>query len=316
MTTLPRPLRGIIPPMVTPLSDPDRLDHQGLERLIEHILAGGVHGLFILGTCGEGPSLSHRLRCELIEATVERVAGRVPVLVGITESSPPEAIDLAGFAGDAGAHAVVCAPPFYFPASQDELVDYFLHLAGQVALPLVLYNLPGLTKTPLAVETVSRLLPVDKIIGIKDSSGDLTHLNRLCLLAEQRPGWSVFVGPEELLAQAVFAGAQGGVCGGANVFPRLYVELYETAARGDFARAAALHREVMRVSQDLYPAGAGAAGVIRGLKMALSYLGVCPDRVARPLRPPSAAEREAVRERMTRVAHRRPSPDAVAEAAP
>jgi 4-hydroxy-tetrahydrodipicolinate synthase len=297
--------------MVTPLSDPDTLDHRGLERLIDHILAGGVHGLFILGTCGEGPSLSHRLRCELIERTVDQVAGRVPVLVGITDSSIQEALDLAEFAGDAGAQAVVCAPPFYFPASQEELADSFEHLAGQVPLPLLLYNLPGLTKTSLALETVARLLPKDNIVGIKDSSGDLNYFNRLCLRVEQRPGWSVFVGPEELLAQAIFAGAHGGVCGGANVFPRLYVELYETASHGNLARSAELYREVMRISQDLYTVGAGAAGVIKGLKMALNFLGICQDWVARPFRQPSRSEREVVREQMSHKVHLCPLQDGV-----
>src|SRR5690242_1166346 len=81
---LPRPLRGIVPPLATPLRDRDRLDHAGLERLIEHVLAGGVHGLFLLGTTGEAPGLSHRLRCEAIERACAQVAGRVPVLVGVT----------------------------------------------------------------------------------------------------------------------------------------------------------------------------------------------------------------------------------------
>ena len=121
---LPRPLRGIIPPMVTPLLDADTLDVAGLERLIEHILAGGVHGLFILGTTGEAPSLSHRLRQEFVERVCAQVNGRVPVLVGITDTSFVESLNLAQKAADLGAEGLVLAAPYYFLAGQAELLEY------------------------------------------------------------------------------------------------------------------------------------------------------------------------------------------------
>src|SRR5438094_2542997 len=127
--SLPRPLRGVIPPLATPLLDRDRLHHAGLERLIEHVLGGGVHGLFVLGTTGEAPGLSHRLRCELVERACAQVAGRVPVLVGITDTSFVESVELAEFAADAGAAAVVLAAPYYFPAAQPELADYTERIA-------------------------------------------------------------------------------------------------------------------------------------------------------------------------------------------
>src|ERR1700722_3121264 len=110
-------LRGIIPPVVTPLLGRDELDAAGLERLIEHMLAGGVHGLFLLGTTGEAPGLSYRLRREFIERACRQVAGRVPVLVGITDTAFVEALNLARFAAEAGAQALVLAPPFSYPNS-------------------------------------------------------------------------------------------------------------------------------------------------------------------------------------------------------
>ncbi|HMP07209.1 MAG TPA: dihydrodipicolinate synthase family protein, partial [Lacipirellulaceae bacterium] len=101
------PLRGIIVPMVTPLADADALDHPGLERLVDRLVRGGVHGLFLLGTCGEGPSLSSRLRGELIERVCRQTDGRTPVLVAITDSSPVDSVALARRAADSGADAVV-----------------------------------------------------------------------------------------------------------------------------------------------------------------------------------------------------------------
>src|ERR1700734_57318 len=116
------PVRGIIPPMVTPLTGPDELDVSGLERVIERILRGGVHGLFILGTTGEGPALSYKLRRELIRRTCAQVAGRVPVLVGVTDSAWPEMLQMTARAAESGANAHVVAPPYYFMLGQPDLL--------------------------------------------------------------------------------------------------------------------------------------------------------------------------------------------------
>src|SRR5262249_5915685 len=145
---------GIIPPMVTPLRDRDTLDVAGLERLIEHILAGGVHGLFLLGTTGEGPSLSYSLRKELIDRTCRQVKGRVPVLVSITDTAFQESLKVARWSAEAGADAVVAAPPYYLPASQADLREYLCHLVPELPLPLLLYNIPLLTKVAYELETV------------------------------------------------------------------------------------------------------------------------------------------------------------------
>src|SRR5271156_2982452 len=163
-------LRGIIPPLVTPLRSRDELDAAGLERLTEHMLAGGVHGLFVLGTTGEAPSLSYRLRRELIEHVCRQVAGRVPVLVGITDTAFVEAAHLARFAAETGARALVLAPPYYFPNSQPELLEYVQHLAPELPLPLFLYNMPTHTKTIFEVDTVQRAMGIANIVGLKDSS--------------------------------------------------------------------------------------------------------------------------------------------------
>ena len=129
MTT---PVTGIVPPMITPLRDRDALDVPGLERLVEHLLAGGVSGLFVLGTTGEGSSLSYRLRRELVALVCRQVRGRVPVLVGITDTAVVESLNLARFAADAGATAVVAAPPYYLPGGQPELQEYLAHLVPEL----------------------------------------------------------------------------------------------------------------------------------------------------------------------------------------
>lgn len=292
---LPRPLRGIIPPMVTPLLERDSLDVAGLERLIEHILAGGVHGLFILGTTGEAPSLSYRLRFELIERVCAQVNQRVPVLVGITDTSFVESVNIARKAGDAGARAVVLAPPYYFPAGQAELLEYLKHLTAEVPLPLFLYNMPRYTKAIFEPQTVRAALDINGIVGLKDSSGDMMYFHRLQSLLKEHPDFTLLMGPEELLAEAIFLGAHGGVCGGANLLPQLYVDLYNAARRLDLSAAGTLHSRVMQISTTIYSVGRYESSFLKGLKCALSCLGICSDFLAEPFHRFRAAERDTIR---------------------
>jgi dihydrodipicolinate synthase/N-acetylneuraminate lyase len=292
---LPRPLRGIIPPMVTPLLDRDSLDVAGLERLIEHILAGGVHGLFILGTTGEAPSLSYRLRFELVERVCAQVKRRVPVLVGITDTSFVESVNIARKASDAGAQAVVLAPPYYFPAGQAELLEYLKHLTAELPLPLFLYNMPRYTKAIFEPESVRAALDVSGIVGLKDSSGDMVYFHRLQSLLKDHPDFTLLMGPEELLAEAIFLGAHGGVCGGANLVPQLYVDLYHAACSRDVSVAGSLHRKVIQISSTVYSVGRYESSFLKGLKCALSCIGICSDFLAEPFHRFRAAERDIIR---------------------
>ena len=301
------PLIGIIPPLVTPLRDRDTLDVGGLERVIDHVLGGGVRGLFILGTTGEGPSLSYRLRRELVSAACKLVKGRVPVLVGITDTAFVESANLARHAADAGADAIVLAPPYYMPEGQPELREYLAHLLPELPLPLFLYNMPPLTKVPFELETVRWAMDQPRVVGMKDSSGSMIYFNRVRAMLASRPDWTLVVGPEELLAEAVLLGAHGGVAGGSNIFPRLYVELWAAAARGDLARTRQLHSVVMQVSERIYHIGKHASAVIKGIKCAMSCLGLCDDFMAEPFhrfRDPERKQIErAVAELKEQIAH-------------
>jgi 4-hydroxy-tetrahydrodipicolinate synthase len=291
MTTL----TGIVPPLITPLKERDTLDVAGLERLVERLITHGVSGLFILGTTGEGPSLSYRLRRELIERTMKLAAGRVPVLVGITDTSFTESIEISKFAADKGVHSVVAATPYYFPAGQAELLEYLEDLVRELPLPLFLYNMPALTKVSFELDTIRAAQQWDKVIGIKDSSCDMIYFHKMLAVAKQRPDWAVFVGPEELTAEAVLLGAHGGVNGGANLHPRLYVDLYQAAAAQDLQRVRQLHAQVMDLAGRIYTVGKHKSAIIKGLKCALSLLNVCDDCMAEPFRRFNEPERDKVR---------------------
>ncbi|MDR3709566.1 MAG: dihydrodipicolinate synthase family protein [Capsulimonadaceae bacterium] len=290
-----RELRGIIPPMFTPLKGLDELDAAGLERLIEHILDGGVHGLFILGTTGEALSLSYRLRREVIERTCRQVAGRVPVLVGVTDTAVVETVELARFAAKVGADALVVAAPPYYPVTQGEMLNYVEYLARELPLPTFLYNMPSHTKFQFEPETVRSAMRLDKIVGIKDSSGDMGYFHNLLTLLDERPDFNVLIGPEALLGESVMMGGHGGVCGGANLFPRLFVAMYDAAAGRNIPNVLELQKKIVLLSRSLYQIGNASSSLLMGLSAALSCLGICNDELALPYSRLSDQKREEIR---------------------
>jgi dihydrodipicolinate synthase/N-acetylneuraminate lyase len=296
------PLSGIVPPMITPLRDRDELDVPGLERLVEHILAGGVTGLFILGTTGEGPSLSYRLRREFIERTCQQVNRRVPVLVGITDTAFVESVNVARAAADSGADAVVLAPPYYLPEAQPELQEYLDHLVPELPLPLYIYNMPALTKVSIEAETIRRAMDNPRIIGLKDSSGDLNYFKGAAdLIKQHRPDWPLLVGPEEKLFATLQLGGNGGVSGGANLFPKLYVKVVEAHRAGDLARAGELQKQIQRVSDSFYRIGKYSSSIIKGIKCVANTMGICNDFMAEPFHKFRTSERELVKARLQEI---------------
>lgn len=292
-------MRGVFPPLITPLSTSRQLDACGLERLIEYILAGGVNGLFILGTTGEAPALSYALREEVIERTCRQARGRVPVMVGVSDTSAAESIRLAKKAAEAGADYVVVAAPYYFPASQAEIGDYIARIAAESPLPVMLYNAPSNTGTVLEPPTVLRLADLPNVVGLKDSGFNMIYFHKLVWLLRDRPEFTLLVGPEELTAEAVLLGGHGGMCGGSNFCPKLYVDLYRAAAAGNLEEVNRLQRRVIEISATVYNVAPGEpSSYLRGLKCAVSLIGLCGDTLAEPVAPFSPAQREEVRRRM------------------
>ena len=290
--------RGIIVPLVTPLAGRDQLDLAGLERLLERVIAGGVHGVFMLGTTGEAPSLTERLKRELISRAAAIVNRRIKVLVGITDTSLVDSIELAAYAAKERADAVVVAPPPYFPIHQADLRAYVEALATECELPLFLYNMPSHSKVAFDVDTVRQLLHHPRIAGLKDSSGNMLYFNQIVQLAQERPSFQVFIGPEELLAESILVGGRGGICGGANLYPELYVELYNAAAAGDLATIHKLQHRVLRLASKLYSVGDPPSGYLTGLKCALECIGVCSGRLAEPLRSLSPEKSASIKQHL------------------
>ena len=292
--TLPRPLRGVITAMVTPLNEDLSLDGKGVTRLIEHLIQGGVHGIFILGTTGEAPSLPYEVRAELIERSCEIVASRVPVIVGITDTSYADAVRMAVKAHACGAAGVVAAPPYYFQVMQADLLVYFRNLAAASPLPLFLYNAPVNTHSWIELATAIAAVGEPNIVGLKDSGLTMGYFHAVREGVRHLPEFSLLVGPDELLAEAVLMGAHGGMAGGSNVWPRLFVDLYDAALAGDVGRVSSLQQKVIQFGNAVYRSAAHTANPTRGLKCALSVMGICRDALMQPLQPYSSQERAVV----------------------
>ncbi len=289
------PLRGIIPPLVTPLLDNNTLDVEGLERLVERLIEGGVHGLFILGTTGEAQSISYNLRKQMIQETSRINRGRLPLLVCISDTSITESINLARLAEEYGADGVVSAPPYYYAPSQVELAEFYLDLVEQLPLPLFLYNMPSHTKVSFAPETIRRIADNKKVIGFKDSSANAVYFQSVMTVMQDRPDFSMLVGPEEITGEIVMMGGHGGINGGANMFPRLYVDLYNAAVAENIKEVRRLQKIVMQISTTIYTVGKYGSSYLKGVKCALSLLGVCNDHLAAPFYKFEEPEREKVK---------------------
>jgi len=289
------PLKGIIPPVITPLVDNNKLDIKGLEKLLEKLVTGGVHGLFLLGTTGEAPSLSYELRKEFIKRSCDQINHRIPIMVGITDTSFDGSLEIAEYSKSVGVDAVVVAPPYYMPISQAEMVVYLENLVPKLPLPLLLYNMPSHTKLHMAIKTVKVAKDLGAI-GIKDSSGDMFYQSSLIEEFKDSPDFAIITGTELFIPETILQGGHGAIAGGANMFPRLFVDLYEASLAHDFDKISALRETVMKIYNTIYSVGKTSSKYIKGIKCALAAMGVCNDYVALPLRKFEGEEKQKIEE--------------------
>ncbi|ARS88597.1 dihydrodipicolinate synthase family protein [Natrarchaeobaculum aegyptiacum] len=276
--TLTDALEGITTPLVTPFDpETDAVDERALERLVDHLLANDVDGLFPCGTTGEFASLAPEERRLVHEVVVDRADGAIPVLAGAAATSVSEAVAYAEHAAGIGADAAVVTEPYFHGPNDSEGNRRFLEqVADQSPLPVLLYNIPPCTGGSLALETVSALADHENVVGIKDSSGDLTYM--LSIVRESPDDFLVLQGYDALLVPALRMGVDGGLNAGSNVAPATYRELYE---RADEDHGASIQNAIA----PLFDACA-EYGFAPATKTALAHRGVIPSDVVRsPLVP-------------------------------
>lgn len=272
-------LRGIIPPIVTPMLANEDLDLPRLRSLIDQQIAKGVHGIFVLGTTGEFYALSETEKQEVIAVAVAHVNRRVPVLAGTGAEATREAVRLTKMAEKEGADGVSVITPYFMTPSQPEIADHFRRVAEATSLPVVLYNNPATTgNVRLEPDTVARLAELPNVAGIKDSSGDLQNLVEYIRVTP--PTFAVMQGRDTLILHALLSGAKGAVPGTCNIAPDLCVGVYEAFARGDLPAALAMQARLSPIRL-----GLALTTAPNGIKAAMTLLGFGAGPGRSPLTP-------------------------------
>ncbi|MFE1883509.1 dihydrodipicolinate synthase family protein [Streptomyces diastatochromogenes] len=251
--TFPAPLTGVVPPVCTPLTPDREVDVPSLLRLVEHLVEGGVHGLFLLGSTSEAAFLTDRRRRLVVETVVGHLGGQLPVLAGAIDMTTPRVLDHVSAVTAAGARAVVVTAPFYARTHPAEIVHHYRRIAAASPVPVIAYDIPSAVHTKLPADVVLGLAGDGVLAGLKDSSGDLAAFREIVTGARAHPGFSVLTGSELIVDAALALGADGAVPGLANVDPHGYVRLYRLCREGD--------QEAARAEQERLCALFGMVGV-------------------------------------------------------
>ena len=283
-------LRGVIPAVLTPFTEDERVDCGALAAICRRTIDAGVSALFINGSTGSGPLLTREEAAANVRAAVDAAEGRVPVLAGVGSNATSTAIDLARDAADAGAAVAVSQTPFYFPLSRCELMGYFADLIVASPIPVALYNIPQLTNNVLSTDMIAELAGDRRCVGMKDSSGDMEAMLRTIALKAGAPAFLVWQGAEPLAASSMLAGADGIVSGTANVAPAMVLAVYEAARSGDIEPARARQESLSRLRR-FYSAGTPR----RVMGVCLEMLGVCAAHQRRPYHEPTDEGRALIR---------------------
>lgn len=280
-------LRGIIPPVATPMLTNEDLDLPRLRWFIDHLISEGVHGVFVLGTNSEFYALDEAEKQAVIATAVEHVRGRVPVFAGTGAESTREAVRLTKMAQREGVDGVSVITPYFVLPSQSELIDHYRRIADNTSLPVILYNNPGTCGgVKLDVDTVGKLSELPNILGIKDSSGDLQNTLEYIRVVPER--FAVLQGRDTLIYPALSCGARGAVPATGNIAPALLVQIYDASMRGDHAAALAAQRRLNHVRMAL-TLGTAPGGVKAALTMLGRSIGPSRSPVA-PLSPDKQAQ--------------------------
>jgi len=243
-------IQGSLPAIITPMNEDGSLDLPSLRRLLDWHIAESSDGIVVVGTTGESPTVDMDEHCALIRATVEHVAGRIPVIAGTGANSTSEAIELAQCAKEAGVTAHLSVVPYYNKPTQEGLYRHFKAIAEAVDLPLILYNVPGRTVADMSNDTVLRLAQLPGVIGIKDATGNLERGTDL--IKRSPPGFAIYSGDDATALALVLLGANGTISVTANVAPKLMHAMIFSGLAGDVKVAREINAQLLGLHKQLF----------------------------------------------------------------
>lgn len=285
---------GVYAAMATPLDRDGEVDEAGVKNVVDYLFENGVTGLSILGSTGEGPALTIAQRQRALEASLAAIDGRGPVFTGAASAIESEVIASLKLSAESGAQGALVPPPFYYPMGSDAIVAYFERVAEASPVPIILYNIPGLTKIQIPPAAVARLAEHPNVMGLKDSGGDFSYFSTLARIVKENEGFTLYTGSDELLAASLFVGGHGIIGGAVNLVPDVLAEIYSAFHAGDYARSVALAGVVAKAN------AASRVGTFPAqMKAQYALKGLCDRYTAAPIPALTDAEMEQLRHQLT-----------------
>ncbi len=243
-------IQGSMVALVTPMNQDNSLDWASLHKLVDWHLEQGTHAIVAMGTTGESATLTVEEHLAVVKRVVDQVNGRIPVIAGTGANSTSEAVELTQAAKDAGVDACSLVTPYYNKPSQEGLFLHHQHIAKSVAIPQILYNVPGRTGVDMKTETALRIAAVQNIIGIKEATGDLT---RAKALIDQAPAsFAIISGDDATAVELILLGGKGDISVTANVVPNQIARMCELALAGKADEARAINQRLMALHDAMF----------------------------------------------------------------
>ncbi len=275
--------------LVTPFNEDGSVDYQALTRLVEYQIQNGVDFLCVLGTTAETPTLTAEEKSKIKKLVIERVNGRVPILLGVGTNSTQAVIDTLQNDDMTGVDAVLVVVPYYNKPSQEGIYQHYKAIANSTRLPIVLYNVPGRTGVNMTAETTLRLArDFDNIVAIKEASGNITQMDDI--IKNKPEDFDVISGDDGITFPLITLGAVGVISVIGNAFPREFSRMTRLALAGDYQNALTIHHKFTELFKLLFVDGNPA-----GVKAMLSMMGMIKNRLRLPLVPTRITTYEQMR---------------------
>jgi len=272
-------VKGIIPPIITPLNDREEVDEGAFRALLNHCYEKGIHGIFVAGTNGECMALTQKERNRAIKIALDEVGGKMPVMAGVMDSSTKRVIENIKELEQMGGEIAVVTPAFYWKAPSDkEMVTHFEEVAKSTDISIFAYNIPPFTGSNLSNKALFEIAKIDRVIGYKDSAANMIQFQQ-CLYQFKDTDFKLFMGNVDLVAMSLLMGAVGFVPTMAPVFHALYLKLYHAAIAGDMKKTLEINKTFVKSCK----VGTMAKSSIAANKFAISLLGLTDKRVAKPM---------------------------------
>ena len=284
-------LKGMVPPIGTPLNADETVDEKGLRKLVNHLIDGGVDGIFVNGSMGCFALLTDAEQIRAIEIVADEVNGRVPVVAGISDTGTKRVIEKTKIIEKFKVDYLTAVVPYFFRLTQQQGKRFFQEVANSAQKPVLIYNNPYLIPLDFEVSTLLDLAEEPNIVGLKDSNQDQNRLTGLFEAFRGKDNFTIMLGTELLIPQGLMMGADGAIGGAHNIAPRFAAELYQAHLAGDYETSFARSRDLAKIC-NIFQYGA----IWGGFEAALQLLGICEKTVFEPYSKATAEEKEKVRE--------------------